>query len=156
MADGFDFLGFRIQWRHKRGTRDRWHVYTFIANRPVRSLKAKIRALTHRTSQAGPRDVLIHLNQIMRGWANYFKHAVAKHTFSALAHFAWRRVIRWLMTLHRWTWKEVRSWLVAPNGSWRRPHADGIELFDLQTVAITRYRYRGTKIPNPWTGTSHT
>jgi len=66
------------------------------------------------------------------------------------------RVIRWLMTLHRWTWKEVRSWLVAPNGSWRRPHADGIELFDLQTVAITRYRYRGTKIPNPWTGTSHT
>ena len=60
------------------------------------------------------------------------------------------------MTLHRWTWKEVRSWLVAPNGSWRRPHADGIELFDLQTVAITRYRYRGTKIPNPWTGMSHT
>ena len=28
MADGFDFLGFRIQWRRKRGTRDRWHVYT--------------------------------------------------------------------------------------------------------------------------------
>ena len=50
MSEGFDFLGFRIQWRRKRGT-SKWYVYTFIADRPIRSLKAKIRALTHRTSQ---------------------------------------------------------------------------------------------------------
>ena len=37
MADGFDFLGFRIQWKPKKGDRDRWHVYTFIAGRPQRS-----------------------------------------------------------------------------------------------------------------------
>lgn len=55
-SDGFDFLGFHIQWRRKRGT-NQWYVYTFIADRPVRAVKAKIRALTHRTSQAnmGPR-----------------------------------------------------------------------------------------------------
>ncbi|WP_369015954.1 group II intron maturase-specific domain-containing protein [Actinocrinis puniceicyclus] len=114
-------------------------------------MKAKIRALTPRTSQANPGDVLTRLNQIMHGWANYFKHAVAKHTFIALAHFAWRRVIRWLMTLHRWTWKDVRRWLVTPSGNWRPPHADGIELLDLAQVPVTRYRYRGTRIPNPWT-----
>ena len=34
----------------QRGT-NKWHVYTFIDKRPIRSLKAKIRALTHRTSQ---------------------------------------------------------------------------------------------------------
>ena len=34
MADGFDFLGFRIQWKPKKNGRDRWHVYTFIADRP--------------------------------------------------------------------------------------------------------------------------
>jgi RNA-directed DNA polymerase len=56
MSDGFDFLGFHIQWRRKRGTNKRY-VYTFIADRPVRSLKAKIRALTRRTSQVNPRDV---------------------------------------------------------------------------------------------------
>ena len=50
MRDGFDFLGFHIQWRRKRGT-TKWYVYTFIADRPVRALKAKIRALTRRTSQ---------------------------------------------------------------------------------------------------------
>ena len=66
MSDGFDFLGFRIQWKRKRGTA-KWYVYTFIADRPIRSLKAKIRALTNRRSQQELRYVLIRLNQIMRG-----------------------------------------------------------------------------------------
>jgi RNA-directed DNA polymerase len=65
MSDGFDFLGFRIQWKRKRGT-GKWHVYTFIADRPIRSLKAKIRALTNRRSQQDPGTVLIRLSQIMR------------------------------------------------------------------------------------------
>jgi RNA-directed DNA polymerase len=50
MSDGFDFLGFRIRWKRQRGS-NKWYVYTFIADRPVRSVKAKIRALTHKTSQ---------------------------------------------------------------------------------------------------------
>jgi RNA-directed DNA polymerase len=53
MGESFDFLGFRIQWRRKRGT-DKWYVYTLIADRPVRSLKDKIRALTGRLSQQSP------------------------------------------------------------------------------------------------------
>jgi hypothetical protein len=27
MSEGFDFLGFRLQWKRKRGT-NKWHVYT--------------------------------------------------------------------------------------------------------------------------------
>ena len=107
MSDGFGFLGFRIQWKRKRGT-SKWHVYTFIADRPIRSLKAKIRALTNRTSQQDLRAVLIRLNQIMRGWANYFRHAVCKHTMGAWPTSSGGRVIRWLRTLHRWRWKDVR------------------------------------------------
>ena len=149
MSDGFDFLGFHIQWRRKTGT-NKWHVYTFIADRPIRSLKAKIRALTNRTSQQHPRAVLIRLNQIMRGWANYFKHAVCKHTFSTLAHFVWWRVVRWLRTLHRWKWKDVRRRFTTPDGRWKPITADGIELFNLAAVPVTRYRYRGNTIPNPW------
>jgi hypothetical protein len=42
MSEAFDFLGFRIQWRRKRGT-NKWYVYTFIADRPIRSLKDKVR-----------------------------------------------------------------------------------------------------------------
>ncbi len=154
MSDGFDFLGFRIQWRRKRGT-TKWYVYTFIADRPVRSLKDKVRALTSRLSQQPPRDVLIRLNQIMRGWSAYFRHAVAKHTMSSLENFVWHRVIRWWKTLHRWRWKDVRRHHTAPTGQWARPSADGIELFNLASVRITRYRYRGNTIPNPWTLANH-
>ena len=154
MSDGFGFLGFRIQWKRKRGT-DKWYVYTFIADRPIRSLKDKIRALTHRTSQQPPGDVLIRLNQIMRGRANYFRHAVCKHTLDALDTFAWHRVIRWQMKLHRWNWKDVRRRHTGPGGRWLRPHADGIELFSLAKVPVTRYIYRGSQIPNPWTMPNH-
>jgi RNA-directed DNA polymerase len=154
MSDGFDFLGFHIQWRRKRGTA-KWYVYTFIADRPIRSLKDKVRALTSRLSQQPPRDVLIRLNQIMRGWSAYFRHAVAKHTMSSLENFVWHRVIRWWKTLHRWRWKDVRRHHTAPTGQWTRPSADGIELFNLASVRITRYRYRGNTIPNPWTLANH-
>ena len=84
MSEGFDFLGFRIQRQRKRGT-NKWYVYTFIADRPIRSVKDKIRALTPRTSQQDLRAVLIRINQIMRGWTNYFRHAVAQRTFSTFS-----------------------------------------------------------------------
>jgi len=79
MVDGFDFVGFRIQWKRKRGT-NKWYVYTFIADRPFQAVKAKIRALTHRVSQANMGAVITRINQILRGWTNYFRHAVGKHT----------------------------------------------------------------------------
>jgi RNA-directed DNA polymerase len=91
MSDGLDFLGFRIQWKRKRGT-GKWYVYTFIADRPIRSLKGKIRALTRRTSQQDLGYVLARLNMVMHGWARFFRHAVAKQTFSMLDYFTWRRV----------------------------------------------------------------
>lgn len=150
MSDGFNFLGFRIQWRRNYGT-TKWYVYTFIADRPIRSLKTKIRALTRRTSQQDPRDVLIRLGQIMRGWANYFQHAVCKHTLHSLAHFAWWRVVQWLRTLHHWGWKQVRRRFTYPDGRWKPIRVDGVELFNIETVPVTRYRYRGNTIPNPWT-----
>ena len=117
--------------------------------------EALIRALTCRTSQQNPGDVLIRLNQIMRGWANYFKHAVCKHTLHALAHFVWWRVVRWLRALHRWKWKDVRRRFTTPDGRWKPITADGIELFNLESVPVTRYRWRGNTIPNPWSLSNH-
>ena len=149
MSDGFDFLGFHIQWRRKRGT-NKWYVYTFIAKRPIRSLKAKIRALTPRTSQQGLAYVLTRLNQIMHGWANYFRYAVAKTTFSMLDHFAWWRVVRMLMRRHHWNWTDVRRRYTTATGRWLPISAGEIELRRIDTIPVTRYRWRGTKIPTPW------
>jgi len=116
MAEGFDFLGFHIQWRRKPGT-NTWHVYTFIADRPIRSLKAKIRALTDRKSQQTPGAVLTRLGQVLRGWSTYFRHAVCKHTFGRLAHFIWWRIVHWLRTLPRYRWRSSHipsPWALTP------------------------------------------
>jgi RNA-directed DNA polymerase len=150
MSEGFSFLGFRIQWRRKRRT-GKHYVYTFIDDRPIRSVKAKIRALTHRTSQLDLGYVLTRLNQIMHGWANYFKHAVAKNTFAMLDSFAWRRIIRMLMERHRWRWKDVRRQYATVSGRWLPITAGTIELRPIAAIPVTRYRYGGTKIPGPWT-----
>jgi RNA-directed DNA polymerase len=148
MRDGFDFLGLHITWMRKRGT-DRWFVYTFIADKPVREFKRKIRALTHRQSQADFGATLKRINQIQRGWANYFRHAVAKHTFDRLYAFVWWRVITMLMKRHRMTWTALRRRFKGHDG-WRPIVIDGIEMFNISSVTVTRYRWRGTKIPTPW------
>ncbi len=85
-----------------------------IADRPVRSVKAKIRALTQRVSQADMGAVIGRINQILRGWTNYFRHAVCKHTLSNLKHFAdWRviRAARRRWPVHRWKGRPAREGL---------------------------------------------
>jgi RNA-directed DNA polymerase len=70
---------------------------------------------------------------------------------NSLENFVWHGVIRWWKKLHRWRWKDVRGHHTGRNGRSVRPSADGVELFNLAKVPITRYRYRCAQIPNPWT-----
>ena len=152
MADGFNFLGLRIRWKRKRGT-NKWYVYTFIADQPLRSLKARIRALTHKTSQWSLASILTRLGQLMRGWANYFRYAVAKHTFSKLDTFTFWRLAHLLRARHGWNWGQLRRHLTSATGRWQI-EADGVAFFRIEKVAITRYSYRGNKIPSPWPTTN--
>jgi RNA-directed DNA polymerase len=140
---------FRIIWKRKRGTGKRY-VCTFIAGTPVRELKRKIRALTRRLSQQEFRATLIRINQILRGWANYFRHAVAKHTFARLAAITWHRVARWVRHKNRMSAKALRQRFHDQHG-WKPLALDGVTLFNIATVPVTRYRWRGYNIPTPWT-----
>jgi RNA-directed DNA polymerase len=51
--------------------------------------------------------------------------------------------------------EDVRRRLTGPHGRWARPTADGIELFNIAKVPVTRHRYRGNKIPNRATLPNH-
>jgi RNA-directed DNA polymerase len=149
LSGGFDFLGFHIQWRRKRGT-DKWHVYTFVAKRPIRSLKAKIRTLTRRLSQRDLGAMLTRINQVMHGWANYFRHAVAKNLFSMLDAFVWKRLIHMLIARHHWRWMDVRRRFTTVTGRWLPISAGTVELRPIAAIPITRYRWRAARIPSPW------
>jgi RNA-directed DNA polymerase len=92
--------------------------------------------------------LLGRLNPVLRGWTNYFRHGVSKATFNYLRAFVWRRVVCWLRHKHpTMTWKELRQRYLA--GWW--PAQGETVLVDPARVHVTRYRYRGDRIPSPWT-----
>jgi RNA-directed DNA polymerase len=149
--EGLDFLGWHIQRHRKRGT-NRYYVYTYPARKAVKAIMGKVKAWTRRTSTSLSLDVLlIHLNRILRGWCIYFQPGVSKATFQYLSSYVWDRVIRWLRRKHRRiNWKELRRRYCG--GAWW-PASEKRELFNPATVRITRYRYRGSRIPSPWPST---
>ena len=150
MDEGFDFLGWHIQRRRKRGHGGKRVVYTYPSKKALASVTAKVRSLTRRHKHRTLADLLRAVNPLLRGWCNYFRHGVSSRTFGYVDHFAWWRIVGWLRKRH-----DGLNW-----GTLRRRHLPkweirdgGIEMFRPHAVAITRYRYRGTRIPTPWTST---
>ena len=148
--EGFDFLGWRIQRRRWRGRTGKRAVYTYPSKKALLSVMDKVRTLTRRRNHRTLADLLRRLNPVLRGWCHYFRHGVSSRTFSYLGHFAFWRIVSWLRkrhvglnwgTLHR---RYLPGWQV------RDGHT---EMFRPSTVAIERYRYRGTRIPTPWAST---
>jgi RNA-directed DNA polymerase len=149
--EGFDFLGFRIQRRSWRGRTGKRAVYTYPSKQALASVIAKVRSQTRRAKHRTLADLLRVLNSILRGWCNYFRHGVSKRTFGYLDHFAWWRIVSWLRKRHLGlNWGTIsRRYL--PGWEIR----DGTtEMFRPRAETVSRYRYRGTKIPTPWAETA--
>src|SRR5215469_7584006 len=70
--EGFDFLGFRIQRRLRKGTNTK-AVYTYPSKKALLSVTARVRALTNRTRHLTLEDLLRQLNPVLRGWCAYFR-----------------------------------------------------------------------------------
>ncbi|MFE2728431.1 group II intron maturase-specific domain-containing protein [Kitasatospora sp. NPDC059327] len=84
--EGFDFLGFRIQRQVKRGTNKRY-VYTWPSKKALTSIIDKVRQITRSNKHRMLADLLRHLNPVLRGWCNHFRHGVSKRTFSYVGYF---------------------------------------------------------------------
>lgn len=67
---GFDFLGYHFE----RG-------YRWPRKKSIKKLRDSIRIKTRRTNGNSMECIVKHINPILRGWFNYFKHS-HKHTFS--------------------------------------------------------------------------
>ncbi len=149
--EGFDFLGWRIQRRNWRGRNGKKAIYTYPSKKSLRSIMDKVRTLTRRRRHRSLADLLRRINPTLRGWCTYFRHGVSSRTFNYLDHFAFWRIVGWLkkrhvgLNMHTLVRRYLPGW---------RIHDRGIEMFRPHTVAIERYRYRGSKIPTPWTRTT--
>lgn len=145
--EGFDFLGWRIQRQSWHGRRGKRALYTYPSKKALATVMARVRSLTRRNKHRRLADLLWAVNRTLRGWCVYFRHGVSAKTFSYLDHFTWWRIYGWLRKRHVGLNRGslVRRFL--PQWEIR----DGrVELFRPVRYPITRYRYRGTHIPTPW------
>ena len=106
----------------------------------------KIKQITRTGHDQTLDQLLYRLNPVLRGWCAYFRHGTSKQTFNYLRAIAWRRVVCWLRRKYpKANWRWLRAHHLP--GWWPTP---GDALYNPGGVAVTRYRYRGTKIPTPW------
>ena len=147
--EGFDFLGWRIQRRNRRGQHGRKAIYTYPSKKALASIIGKVRKLTRRACHRTLAVLLRRLNPVLRGWCNYFRHGVSSRTFNYVDHFAFWRIVGWLrkrhlgLSIHTLVKRFLPGWTIREGG---------IELFRPSKTAIERYRFRGTRIPTPWSG----
>lgn len=125
VSQGFNFLGFLIRRFGRK-----------LLSRPQ---KEKVLVYLHRIKtflnshkQYPAAAVIRHLNPLIRGWANYYRHCAANKTYSYVGHRQWQML---------WSWAKRRH----PNkGKWwikqRYFRADGYWTFyskDVELVRIT-------------------
>src|SRR5882672_4818995 len=93
ISEGFDFLGQNV----------RKYDGKLLIKPSVKNVKAfldKIRE-TIRANRSAKQDTLIDLlNPMIRGWANYHRHVVAKRTYSAVDTHIWQALWRWAKRRH--------------------------------------------------------
>lgn len=70
--EGFEFLGYKFKAGNK-----------FPRNKSLKIFKDKIRAKTKRTNGHSLSTIISELNEVLRGWFEYYKHS-HKYTFSRL------------------------------------------------------------------------
>jgi RNA-directed DNA polymerase len=146
---GFDFLGFRIQ-RHTQWGSDRRFVYSYPSQKAMLSVKGKIKALTNtQITDRDPMLVILELNRVTRGWANYFRTGASKRAFRDIDHYLWWRAWRWLRAKHptrnvQW----IKRTYYTDDPWW--PSSKGWLLDHPARIRIQRHAYRGNQIPTPW------
>jgi group II intron reverse transcriptase/maturase len=100
VTDGFDFLGYHLQWKLPKHGKP-WLRVTPSPN-SIQRFKRTLKDQTRRgTCYQSPLEKVKSLNQVMRGWNQYYEYVNATATASKLAHWAGDRLFLWLKKRHK-------------------------------------------------------
>jgi RNA-directed DNA polymerase len=93
IEDGFDFLGQNVRKYDGK-------LLIKPSNRNVKAFLDKVRD-TIKANRSTKQDTLIDLlNPMIRGWANYHRHVVAKKTYAVVDAHIWQALWRWARRRH--------------------------------------------------------
>jgi RNA-directed DNA polymerase len=119
---GFDFLGYHFE----RG-------YKWPREKSLKKLKDRVRELTRRTSGQSLREIIARLNEVLRGWYEYFKHSRGS---------PWRRLDQWirmrLRSLLRRRKKRKGRGRGRDHQRWPNAFFEAQGLFNLGTAAASK------------------
>ena len=93
ISAGFDFLGQNV--RKYCGK-----MLIKPAAKGLRNHLQKIRQIVKRNAASKQGDLIRQLNPVLRGWANYHRHIVAKETFGYIDYRVWKLLWRWSCRRH--------------------------------------------------------
>ena len=93
------------------------------SKRSVKRLLDKIRGLAKSGHGKGGNAyaLITCINPILRGWANYYRHAASKKTFVRIDHEVWKSVWRWALRRHdskNRQWIKDRYFIRVKNRDW--------------------------------------
>jgi RNA-directed DNA polymerase len=141
--DGFDFLGFNV--RKYAGK-----LLIKPAKASVKTFLGKIRRLIKSNRAAKTEQLIQQLNRKIRGWANYYRHVVAKKTFAHVDDQVFLALLAWVNRRHpnkSFHWKRKRYFRSQDRRCWvfyapthdKQGKATYLDLFYAGRVAITRH-----------------
>jgi RNA-directed DNA polymerase len=94
IEDGFDFLGQTLR-KHKG------KLIIKPSKKSVKGLMSKVRQTIRENKQVSAGALIVQLNPIIRGWANYHRHVVSKKTFARVDYEIHQTLWRWARRRHR-------------------------------------------------------
>jgi len=113
---GFDFLGltFREYKDDARAVGYKQGIFLVTPSKAsVLAFKKRLKQAIKSLHKHSARAVIIKVNPMLRGWAQYYKPFTSKKVFSALGHYVWTLLWRWCRKKH----PPCRSGSCAPNTS---------------------------------------
>ncbi|MCL5999139.1 MAG: group II intron reverse transcriptase/maturase [Chloroflexi bacterium] len=161
VTEGFDFLGFHLEWKLPT-TGNPWLRVT-PSHKSIARFKRTIKDMTRRnTLYQAPLDKVRSLNRVMQGWNRYYEYANATQDASKLTFWANRRLFVWLRKRHKrgagWVMRTFRR--REKRGRTERwnlgvkDEAGGM-VFLYQLTDLPRRAYHQRKHPHPYLETTN-
>ncbi|MEM9804619.1 MAG: group II intron reverse transcriptase/maturase [Cyanobacteria bacterium P01_D01_bin.56] len=101
LREGFDFLGFNFRHYPTPGlTKTGWKLLTKPSKKSIQSIKSKLKQQWLKLRGKPALEIVMALNPVIRGWANYFRTGVASRTFSRLEDWMFQRQRRYAQRRH--------------------------------------------------------
>lgn len=131
-SEGFNFLGFTIRRFNNA-------LITKPQKEKILNHIEQLKTYLDRHQQTPAGQVIKELGPVIRGWANYYRHSVAKRTFSYVDHRRWQLLWGWAKRRHpnkssRW----VKQRYFRPDGYWTFFEGNAT-LVRASATPITRY-----------------